>query len=222
MSTAHNIQSLQYVATNRNHVILSINDYKNVKSRISVYCTSCDFFWEPTAHSYLNAKKTGCPSCKKKQVSLTHKNKLVGESTRLLIGAKASQRPGSLKNVTGPNHPRYKGGYSRDLSNPSNMDYAWKNAVRELYNHKCALTHTTSKGNRCHAHHLNSYNMFPEQRYLVVNGVYLAAEVHKHFHNIYKYGNNTELQFQEFCKSYYNIDWLDLKNKTISSQALKM
>lgn len=219
MSMPHNITSLQEVANSRNHVIVSTENYKNVKSRITVHCKTCRFNWQPTAHSYLSAKKTGCVSCKKQIASLTHRNKIVAENTRFLIGSKASQRQGSLKGVTGSDHPRYNGGYGRDFKKPSNFDYAWKTAVRKLYRNKCALTLSTTS--KCHAHHLNSYNMFPEQRYLVENGVYLSKEVHKHFHDIYKYGNNTELQFIEFCKTYYRIDWIALKNKTISSQALK-
>lgn len=220
MVKPYNIESLQKIADIRNHNITSSNNYKNVKSKITIYCKSCDFTWETTAHSYINAKKSGCVSCKKKIASATHKNKTVSESTRLLIGLKASQRPGSLKGVTGSNHPRYTNGYGRDLKNPSNLDYAWKNGVRKLYHYRCVLTGVESKNSTCHAHHLDSYNMFPEKRYLIENGVYLSKEVHKQFHNTYKYGNNTELQFIEFCKNFYDVDWITIKNKIISSQVL--
>lgn len=59
-------------------------------------------------------KKTGCPECKKIKTSQTHKGKILSNKTRALIGEKASQRTGSLKNKFGENHPCFKGGYGRD------------------------------------------------------------------------------------------------------------
>jgi len=117
-----------------------------------------------------------------------------------------------LTGVFGKDHPAWKGGYGRDLKNPSTEDYAWKNGVRDLYNRKCALT-GASKDLVCH--HLNGWNAFPTQRHDITNGVLLEARIHSNFHGVYKFGNNTEEQFIDFCKTYYDIDWLKVKKKRI-------
>ena len=48
------------------------------------------------------------------------------------------------------------------------------------------------------SHHKNSWDHFVEQRYNVGNGTTLCASCHKKFHELFGYGNNTELQFNEF------------------------
>ncbi len=70
--------------------------------------------------------------------SLTHPN--VSEETRLLIGRKASARPGSLRGVTGTDHPAWKGGYGRNKSQQSFKDYEWKNAVKKRCKNQCIVT----------------------------------------------------------------------------------
>jgi len=48
------------------------------------------------------------------------------------------------------------------------------------------------------AHHLNSWKDFPDQRYIVSNGLTLCVKCHKLFHKQYGWGNNTKEQYQEF------------------------
>lgn len=183
-------------------------------SLISVHCHICNKDFETTVQSYKNAKKTGCPHCKKEVCSKTHKNKIVSEQTRCKIGLKASKRPGSLKGCFGAKHPRYKHGNARNLKYSSYLDYLWKNAVRKRCKHKCVITFEGWKeAERFACHHLNSYDIHDDQRYLVENGVYLKREIHKKFHDNYGYGNNTEAQFVEFCMRFYNIDWNLRKSK---------
>lgn len=159
--------------------------------------------------------KTGCPECKKQVSSKTHKGKITSEETKRKIGEKASQRPGSLKGRTGKSHPRFNDGMSRDFKNPSTLDYEWKTAVRQRCNFTCVVTLECNKGKKkgFACHHLNSFDIFVEQRYLPENGVYLKREIHKQFHNIYGYGKNTEAQFAEFCKNNYDFDWFERKKK---------
>lgn len=208
-------QDLQEIATQRNHEISSFENYSNVHSKIEIKCHTCGTTFTTSAHSYKNAKKTGCPCCKKQTTSETHQGKRTSEETKRKIGEKASQRPGSLTGKTGIQHPRYKGGYGRDLDNPSNEDYKWKQEVRKRCKYTCIVTLEKQKrGQKGYAcHHLNSWNLYEEQRYLPENGVYLKKEIHKKFHNEYSYGNNTEDQFATFCQEHYGFDWYERKQQ---------
>jgi hypothetical protein len=116
-------EDIEEIATTRNHSVKSFENYENVHSKIQIHCNTCSTTWETTVHKYKNAKKTGCPECKKRTTSETHKGKVTSAETKRKIGEKASQRPGSLTGQTGVNHPRYKGGVARDLKKPSFEDY---------------------------------------------------------------------------------------------------
>jgi hypothetical protein len=137
---------------------------------------------------------------------------MVSEQTRELISKKAKLRPGSLTGKTGEDHPRYKGGYARDITKRSNADYVWINAVKALYKKECFLS--KNKTNLV-CHHLYSWNSYPDKRYAIENGVCITKTIHKQFHNEYGYGNNTEEQFADFCLKHYNIDWYRRKNEFI-------
>lgn len=109
-------QQLALDVTDCGHIWLHFpSHYKSVKDKVRFKCLTCNEEWETSIHSY-RTSKSGCPSCKKETASLTHKGKNVSEETRLLIGQKASARPGSLRGVTGIDHPAWKGGYGRNKS----------------------------------------------------------------------------------------------------------
>ncbi len=112
-------EDIEKIATARNHTVVSFDNYQNVHSEIQSPCNTCSTTWITTAHRYKNAKKTGCPECKKRTASETHKGKVTSVETKRKIGAKASQRPGSLTGKAGTMHPRFKGGVARDFKNPS-------------------------------------------------------------------------------------------------------
>ncbi len=171
--------------------------------------------FETSARSYKNAKKTGCPCCKKITASKTHKGKVVSEETRALIGEKASKRPGSLTGKFGPAHPRFKGGYSRDLENPSHLDYVWINAIKVLYKRMCVASALTGAKTNLVCHHLEGWNWCSERRHDLTNGVLISRDVHDQFHKKYHFGDNTEAQFAEFCKEVYKIDWFELKKRKL-------
>lgn len=201
-------EDLQKIADKRNHKVISFENYINVHSKFELQCNTCKHQWETTVHSYKNAKHTGCPECKKRKASEIHTGKVTREETKRKMGEKASQRPGSLTGKTGSQHPRFKGGNARDLQNPSNADYAWKTAVRKRCNYTSVITKEKYQPRQRYVcHHLNSFDVYEDQRYLPENGVFLKREIHKQFHEVYGFGNNTEAQFAEFCQGYYNIDW---------------
>jgi hypothetical protein len=208
-------EDLQKITTPRNHTITSFENYVNVHSQIGVKCNTCGSDFTTSAHSYKNAKKTGCPCCKKQIVSDTHRGKATHEETKRKIGEKASQRPGSLTGKTGEQHPRYKGGSGRSFQNPSNDDYKWKSEVRKRCKYTCVVTLEKQKRNQkgyvCH--HLYSWDLHEEKRYLPENGVFLKKEIHKKFHDTFAYGKNTETQFAAFCQQYYGFDWFERKEQ---------
>nr|AWX53464.1 hypothetical protein [Scotinosphaera sp. NIES-154] len=208
---------IENLAFSRNHLLITPNFtevYKNVKSVLTFECLTCHSTFECSVHSYKNARKTGCPECKKIKTSQTHKGKILSNETRALIGEKASQRTGSLKNRFGENHPCFKGGYGRDKKTRSTLDYCWINGIKKLYNRKCVLTETKTN---LECHHLDSWNQAIDRRHDLKNGVLITHEIHKTFHKTYGYGNNTEAQFSAFCKNVYNVDWFEMKKQFWSS-----
>jgi hypothetical protein len=218
MSKKLTCQYFEKLATERNHSVVAPGEYKNIHTTILFVCYTCQSYFVTTGHSYKNAKQTGCPECKKNLISAFQKNRITSDETKKLIALKASQRSGSLLGVSGKFHPAWKGGYGRDLNATSTEDYIWKNTLRKVFRYKCVLT---GENSRLVCHHLNSWNAYPNQRFDLTNGVLLTREVHSTFHKRYKFGNNTEEQFEEFCKINYGIDWFYLKEMFIHEYALK-
>lgn len=208
MSKRLTINDLTDIAKNRNHIIVSMEGYTGVKSKIQFFCDTCNNYFTTSVASYKNSSKTGCPFCKKLSISKLHKNKKVSKETRNLLSKKATGRKGSLKGKFGKNHPAFKGTPKRDFNNPSTNYYIWREAVKKRFNRTCFIT--GQKSNLV-AHHLDGWNLCPERRYDITNGVLISKEIHKLFHDIYGYGNNTKEQFDEFLKEKYDM--------AISSQA---
>ena len=71
----------------------------------------------------------------------------------------------------------------------------WRNKVFERDAYTCQICHDNRGGN-LEAHHLNSYTDFPEERFVVDNGVTLCRDCHKMFHHEYTYHHNTKEQFE--------------------------
>lgn len=209
MTSRLTLLDYEKIADTRNHLVIDFSLYTGVHSPIKFYCITCNGVWTASGQSYKNAKQTGCPGCKRIKTSQVHTGKIVSEDTRRLISEKAAGRPGSLLGRFGVDHPCFKGGIGRDLSSPSKEDYAWKNAVRARYKYKCALT--GSKEIPCCCHHLYSWNSYPKKRHDLNNGVYISYKVHKEFHDLYKYGNNTEEQWSEYVSKYHNVDWYKIR-----------
>lgn len=74
----------------------------------------------------------------------------------------------------------------------------WRIAVYERDNYTCQVC---GKNKNFVAHHLNSWDIFPEQRYDIDNGICLCVDCHKQFHGECGYGNNTKEQFNEWLSS---------------------
>ncbi len=100
----------------------------------------------------------------------------------------------------GIEHPRYNHSITPEERERRRCgsDYAqWRTSVYERDNYTCVRCGSPSKGDIV-AHHLDGYNWCIEKRTNVDNGVTLCEECHKAFHSIYKNGNNTLQQWEEF------------------------
>lgn len=90
-------------------------------------------------------------------------------------------------------------GHSRNMDSPEYR--AWQEGVYARCSFCCVLTGATSD---LVCHHLNGWNISPEERYSISNGVVLSRTVHNQFHTVYGAGNNTIGQFADFIENYYN------------------
>lgn len=133
---------------------------------------------------------------------------------------------------SGEKNYRWKGGITSLSRYLRDFLKEWKLDVFKYYNFRCTITN--EKSNELEVHHVISSNSiiqkiiadlnFPiyknvgeyssnqlemiKEAYMdshnVYMGVILKAEVHKLFHTIYGYGNNTPEQFEEFKINYIN------------------
>ena len=107
------------------------------------------------------------------------------------------------------NSPLWKGGVERSRVERATYEYCqWRISVfaRDKYRCQCCgdksgCGHTVE----LHAHHINNWSDYPEQRYNVDNGITMCSNCHMLFHSIYGKRNNNYSQLQEF---------LDLNSKS--------
>ena len=72
----------------------------------------------------------------------------------------------------------------------------WRKIVYKRDNWTCRVC--GAHGGLLNAHHLNSYDAFPDERFSEDNGVTLCSSCHTEFHKAYGFGNTTKEQFQEW------------------------
>ena len=66
-------------------------------------------------------------------------------------------------------------------------------------NHKCVVT---GRDYDLEAHHIENYATCEEKRSDLSNGVVMNKVVHRAFHVIYGFTDNTQAQLDEFIESY--------------------
>lgn len=76
---------------------------------------------------------------------------------------------------------------------------AWTYDILSKSSFTC--TKCSQRGGKLHAHHLNGFNLFPDLRFDLDNGVCLCESCHDKFHEVYGKGDNTKDQFNEWIKS---------------------
>ena len=77
-------------------------------------------------------------------------------------------------------------------------DFAWIKAVLKRDNYQCQIC--GKRNNRLCVHHLNGHASFPEERFIVENGITLCKDHHKGFHSFCK-GIITREEFQRWKES---------------------
>lgn len=103
-----------------------------------------------------------------------------------------------IESISGKNSNLYKHGLSEEHRSRHRVDVIasrWSIKVRRRDEFKCQVCGVNK---RTIAHHVDSYDAFPDKRTDVSNGVTLCRTCHTDFHRQYGYGNNTKDQFMLF------------------------
>lgn len=105
----------------------------------------------------------------------------------------------SRENRSGENHyywnPNLTDEDRKDRRDYKGYDQFIQDALR-LAGYTCNIT--GERGGKLEVHHLNGYHWDIKNRTNVENAVVLTEVIHKEFHSIYKCGNNTKEQYEEF------------------------
>ena len=104
--------------------------------------------------------------------------------------------------VIGENSPRWNPDRTHEqrvAERKTGKDREWKVAVFIRDSRICKCCGIEKK--KIVAHHINSYDVYKEDRYNIDNGITLCETCHKEFHSSYGYGNNTREQFNEFISN---------------------
>jgi len=104
----------------------------------------------------------------------------------------------------GENHPSWKPpeqrvGTETEIIRNSSEYKAWRLSVWVRDKTKCRVCGI--RKDPMVAHHLDGFNIFPEKRFDVDNGVTLCDRHHIAFHTNYGFGNNTKSQFEEYLET---------------------
>ncbi|HLG28330.1 MAG TPA: hypothetical protein VI423_11135 [Paenisporosarcina sp.] len=75
----------------------------------------------------------------------------------------------------------------------------WAKKIKERDNYTCQICRRY--GVPLNSHHLNSWDFFVEERYVLANGITLCTCCHSDFHFVYGRGKNTKYQFAEYKRS---------------------
>lgn len=145
-----------------------------IKNNIKIKCRCKIDSYEWEATPTNLLNGTGCPECKRRR--------FIGE-----------------------NNPRYNPNLTqedREKDRKCNPDYTkFIKEVLKRDNYTCQVT--GKRGGDLVVHHLYSYNKYPCLRTVIDNGITISKEIHKEFHEIYGYGDNTEEQFIDFLVNRY-------------------
>ena len=98
--------------------------------------------------------------------------------------------------------------YEREIGRSYYEYTEFTKKVMERDNYTCQVT--GKRGTELNCHHLNSYNWDKEHRTDINNAITLSEDIHKLFHKLYRNGNNTKEQFEEFKHRYHNGEFKEV------------
>jgi hypothetical protein len=118
--------------------------------------------------------------------------------------ARKGRGPDKKSRKSGKDHKNFKHSFGKTRNFDPKQYAAWKEDVLQRYNFCCFVTGENKKTLRS-CHHLNSWDVHPEQRYFLQNGVVLQKSIHVAFHKEYGAGNTTTQQFEKFLAKKYKL-----------------
>lgn len=92
----------------------------------------------------------------------------------------------------------------------------WRTRIYTYDNYTCQGC--GKHGGILNAHHLNSWNAFPEQRFDTANGITLCEDCHKEFHHFNGYGDNTLEEFRDHIADLVGEDYIEDIAQTLSER----
>ena len=173
--------------------------------------------WSEKSRKLLSIRSTGRIYTEewKKNISLGKMGHKDSEATRYKkslarIGSKNPQygKRGELSTMWG-RRGLLSPNYNPNLTEHDRRNYrqveisTWRRSVMERDHFTCQIT--GRKGGKLVAHHLDSWNAFPDKRLDINNGITINKALHDLFHQIYGKGTNTYHQFYDFAMKFARI-----------------
>jgi hypothetical protein len=168
-----------------------------------------------------------------KKQSLEHRTKL-GIARKELGRWKGDKNPRHINPLNGDSNGRWEGGIKELYYDLRDHLQEWKKSSMEECHYKCVLTNGEFD-NIHHLYNFKNivyevfkelelpmlqtigeysefdreiiYNLLNQKHEFYGNGVCLCKSLHKLFHDVYGYSNNTKEQFEEFSKKYRNFEF---------------
>jgi len=153
------------------------------RRKYKTYCIECGIERLVTK-TRLNKQKR-CRACANKLPPTEEQRKRISETLRNKYATDADfkRRVAAAQNVSsGDKHWNWKGGVTplNQRTRTSGEVNAWRLAVFHRDHYKCRICEETKD---IQAHHINSWAAFPEDRFVLENGLTLCAPCHKQYHD---------------------------------------
>ena len=124
-----------------------------------------------------------------------------------------------IQNCKGENHPNWDPNITEEERILNRNYFEYKEWVKSVYKRDDWTCQVTGKRgcDDLQAHHLDGYNWCKDKRVDINNGITITENIHREFHSIYGYGDNTTDQFIDFISEKYknNLISIDRYNKLI-------